>query len=137
MTALIDTNVMLDFLLTRNQFAQDACNCIERIKSAKGKAYITASTITDIYYITRRALKDHDAAKAIISKILNSFQIASVSKADCMRALEVETNDYEDALVFVCAERIKADYIITRNNKHFSASPVKAVTPVQFLESYP
>jgi len=42
--------------------------------------------------------------------------------------------DYEDALVAVCADRINADYIVTRNIKDFKNSSVKAITPKDFLQ---
>ena len=134
MTVLIDTNVILDHALRREPFAEAARDCLERLIIGKAKIYLTASTITDIYYISRRTLGVHAAAKKLIAKLLNSFQIASVDRADCVNALDVDTRDYEDALVSVCARKVKAEWIITRNTKHYTVSPVPAVTPEEFLK---
>jgi predicted nucleic acid-binding protein len=129
MTVLIDTNVILDYVLKREPFAQDALACLERLIIGKAKIWLTSSTITDIYYVTRRALHDSEEAKAVVAKLLNAFQIAGVDKADCLNALNNGISDYEDALVSVCAKKIKAEYIITRNTKDFEKSAVPAIAP--------
>ena len=134
MIVLIDTNVILDYVLKREPFAQDALDCLERLIVNKSKVWLTASTITDIYYVTRRALHDTAAAKSVIAKLLNAFRIASVDQGDCVKALNVDMNDYEDALVSVCAKKVKAEYVITRNTKHFSQSSVTAMEPANFLK---
>lgn len=41
--------------------------------------------------------------------------------------------DFEDCLVARCAEKIKADYIITRNVKDFRDSAVEAITPEELF----
>ena len=134
MIVLIDTNVILDYVLLREPFAETAMKCLEYIIINKEKAYLTASTITDIYYVSRRALQNNEAAKSIISKLLNAFRIAAVDKTDCLSALNTAVSDYEDALVSVCAQKVKAEWIITRNTKHFQNSSVPAITPEGFLE---
>lgn len=42
---------------------------------------------------------------------------------------------YEDAVQSITAERIKADYIITRNTKDFRDSKVRALTPEEFFNA--
>ena len=134
MIVLIDTNVILDYVLLREPFAETAGKCLEQIIIRKEKAYLTASTITDIYYVSRKALQNNEAAKSIISKLLNAFQIAAVDKPDCLKALNADISDYEDALVSVCAQKVKAEWIITRNTKHFQNSSVPAILPDDFLK---
>jgi predicted nucleic-acid-binding protein len=133
MTVLIDTNVVLDYILEREQFVESACECLERLTVKKAKMFLTASTITDIYYLTLKQVKDNNAAKEVISKLLDAFGIVPVDRNDCVNALKIGVCDYEDALVSVCAKKIKASYIITRNTKHFSESPVKALAPLDFI----
>lgn len=129
MTVLIDTNVILDYVLKREPFAEAARDCLDRLMSGKAKIWLTASTVTDIYYVTRRALHESAKAKEVITKLLNAFQIAGVDKSDCIDALDIGVGDYEDALVSVCAKKIKAEFIITRNIKDFTNSPVPAILP--------
>ena len=62
------------------------------------------------------------------------FSIIELKPNDLILATDLDFNDYEDALQSVCAKRIKADFIITRNTKDFKNSQVKAITPEQLLE---
>ena len=48
-------------------------------------------------------------------------------------ALQSKHKDFEDAVQSVTAERIHADYIITRNVRDFSRSKVIAFTPDELL----
>lgn len=41
--------------------------------------------------------------------------------------------DFEDAVQYVTAERIHADYIITRNVRDFSQGRIMAFTPSELL----
>ena len=72
-----------------------------------------------------------------INEVLKSlgliFQFADLTEADMTKAAELQWDDYEDALQSVTAERIRADYIITRNVKDFRKSKVVAFTPTEFL----
>jgi predicted nucleic acid-binding protein len=135
MTVLIDTNVILDYVLKREPFAQAAFDCLDQLIINKDKVWLTASTITDIFYVTRKALHNAAAAKNVISKLINAFNIAAVDKNDCLNALHTKMDDFEDALVIQCAGRIKVEYIITRNNKHFINSSVPAISPGDFLRN--
>lgn len=136
MTVLIDTNVILDYILKREPFVQDARDCLEKLIQNNAKIWLTASTITDIYYVTRRTLHDETAAKSVIIKLLNSFEIAGVDKSDCVKALDIGMSDYEDALAAQCARRVKVERIITRNTKDFVRSPIPAITPGDFLSRF-
>lgn len=51
MKILIDTNVVLDVLLMREPFCKDAVRVLELTKRDDIKEYVSASAVTDIYYI--------------------------------------------------------------------------------------
>ncbi len=54
MRVLIDTNIVLDYLLERDPFLQDAEALFDAIDSEKVIGHVTATTLTDIFYIARR-----------------------------------------------------------------------------------
>lgn len=136
MKILIDTNILLDAALARPQYARAAQDCLSLLVSLKAGAYLTATTITDIYYLSRRELRDAEAALQVVRDLLGTFSVAAVDGPACLNALSTGIKDYEDAIQAVCAKRIKADYILTRNGKDFSASPVPAIAPEAFLREY-
>ncbi|WP_334310543.1 MULTISPECIES: PIN domain-containing protein [Spirulina] len=51
MRVLIDTNILLDFLLQREPFCHDAERLFQAIDSGQIVGYATATTLTDIFYI--------------------------------------------------------------------------------------
>jgi predicted nucleic acid-binding protein len=133
MKALIDTNVILDAIMGRAPYHTAAEAIILLAAAEKIQACITASGITDIYYILRKHMGDGEQAKQAVRKLMAIVAVLDVTGADCEKALELSLPDYEDALKAQCAKRNKVDCIITRDKRHFEHSPVRAVMPDDFL----
>ena len=135
MKVLIDTNVIIDYLDDRAPFADDAERIFDLCEHGELTGVITASSITDIYYVMRKTIgreKTLDSLKLLFSV----FEIADVGKNDLLRAMESRMTDFEDALVAVCAKRVKAECIITRNISDFTGASVLPVMPKDFLERF-
>jgi predicted nucleic acid-binding protein len=96
-------------------------------------AFVTASSITDIFYIARKRIGG-ESAKDAIKKLLEIVDVVSVRKYDIKKAFDLAFSDYEDALQAQCAKKIRANYIVTRNEKDFKISPVKTILPEKFLK---
>ena len=62
--------------------------------------------------------------------------IVDILSDDIYAAFESNMNDFEDAVLVNNAERYDIDYIITNNLKDFVGSPIKALSPKQFLDIY-
>ncbi|MCL1910868.1 MAG: hypothetical protein FWG13_01525 [Leptospirales bacterium] len=58
-------------------------------------------------------------------------------ETDCHKALDFPLDDYEDALLVVCGNRIGVDYIITRDEEFLDKAkpPVSVISPVDFVNS--
>jgi len=136
MNVLIDTNVVLDVLGNREPFIQHSAAILMLAAQQKLSASITANTITDIYYLTKKYISDREDIKRTILGLIEVLDVIDVTRSDCIKAFELSMTDYEDALLAQCAKRTKSAYIITRNIKDFSASPVKAITPEDFLNRF-
>lgn len=57
MRIIIDTNIVLDVLLHRTDFLDASYNVLKLPTLDKAEAFVTANSITDIYYILRRYAK--------------------------------------------------------------------------------
>ena len=136
MTVLLGTNIILDYVLKREPEASAAKACLDIMVSRKVKIWLPVSALTDIYYATMQTRHDTYAARAIVSKLLKAFQIVTPDKADCIRALELDMEDFEFALIATCAKKLKAACIITNNPESFRNSPVSALTPEEWVEAY-
>lgn len=66
---LLDTNIILDIALKREPHFADSAALFKNLVDKNIHAFITATTITDIYYISKKA-KDHSTAIRFISHLL-------------------------------------------------------------------
>jgi len=136
MRVMIDTNVLLDALANREPYV--AASSAILLAAAKGEIdlLISASAITDLYYLVRKHLRDSDEARDVLRDVMDLIDIVQVGKVECHQALELPMTDFEDALLVCCAKNSGAEYIITRNLKDFKNSPVEAIEPALFLAKF-
>ena len=134
MILLIDTNVVLDILLRREPYYVHAAKVA--VLSEKGyiNCYVSASAVTDIYYIAQKELKNNERIIALLTNLFETFRIALVSETCIHKALNLKWNDFEDCVQYTVGMSIDADYIITRNTKDFAAGQINAVSPEEFLD---
>ncbi|MGM9983903.1 MULTISPECIES: PIN domain-containing protein [Fibrobacter] len=132
---MLDTNVVLDVLLNRPAFVQNSA-AILRVASEEIQEFITASAITDIYYIARKELRGSLQAKALIRNLLQIVHVAAVSEVDIWAALESDWKDFEDSVQNTVAEHQRFDYIITRNPSDFKDSNLPVLTPQEFANRF-
>lgn len=129
---LIDTNVVLDFILHRQPFYSAAENIVETANLKIISAYVSASSVTDVYYLARRELRDRILALQLLKNFLKIVKVAAVSEKEIESALNLSWRDFEDAVQYSVAKSNEMDYIITRNIEDFSGSEVSVVTPEDF-----
>lgn len=135
MQIMLDTNVVLDVLLNRPAFVQNSAEIL-RVASEEIQEFITASAITDIYYIARKELRGSLQAKALIRNLLQIVHVAAVSEVDIWAALESDWKDFEDSVQNTVAEHQRFDYIITRNPSDFMDSNLPVLTPQEFANRF-
>ena len=127
----IDTNVILDVLLQRDCFWQDSIKIFQFAELGKVTGIVSASSLTDIFYIAKKKLTNA-GAKLAIENLLSLFEVVNVGKADLKSALTVAIDDYEDALQVHCAIKANADTFVTRDVAGFPNVSIKVVSPSEF-----
>jgi len=134
MVILIDTNIILDYFLTRQPFMDNADKILNLCLQQKCNGYIAAHSITNIFYILRNDFPA-DKRKKMLIKLCEFIEVARIQKKQIIDALVNEDfDDLEDRLQVECAQMVNADYIITRNISDFSSSPIPAILPEDFLK---
>lgn len=133
MKLLVDTNVILDVLCARKDFLESSSAIWKYCEIGKVDGYISALSVPNIVYILRKEL-DPERTRQIIEQLFLIFKVADLKAVDLKKAAELKNEDYEDALQQVCASRIKAEYIVTRNVRDFSDSNIPAIMPVDLLK---
>jgi predicted nucleic acid-binding protein len=130
-SVFVDTNVILNGLLRNPGFVEDSKKIMEYAEQGKVNAFISSSSVTDIFYIARKKLTVPVARKAI-ETLLQIFEVVSVDKSDLQGALTIPIADVEDALQVWCAKKAGAETIITNNIKDFQGVDIPVVTSADF-----
>ncbi len=132
---LFDTNIILDIALKRNPYFEDALRLFELIDKKIIVGNITASTISDIYYISKKEKGHHETLNFIIN-LIEVVEIIGIDKEVILDAIESEMKDFEDAIQVSAAKFHKIKTIITRNKSDFHDHSLEILTPSEFLENY-
>lgn len=131
MRVLIDTNIILDFLLEREPFLQDAEILFAAISSGQIVGYVTATTLTDIFYIARRHTQSVELAKQAVEVALAILEVCPVNRAVLKIALTSAMPDFEDAVQVACTIDQGLDAIVTCDRNFVSTSiSVLSVTQI-------
>ena len=132
MKLLIDANILLDVLQNRGEFVRESSLVWKLCETGQAVGYISTLTFANMVYVMRREL-DPGKIKEVLRMLSLIFEFTELAPTDLMRAGELKWSDFEDALQSVAAERLHADYIITRNVRDFRNSKVPAFTPAELL----
>ena len=127
MRVLIDTNVVLDVMLSRDPHAA-ASAVLSRAEAGDLTGCISATTVTTIHYLATRAL-GAERSLAEVRKLFSLFEIAPVNRAVLETALDLGFADYEDAVIHEAARQVSAQGIVTRNPRHFKKAALPVYTP--------
>lgn len=133
MKILIDTNVVLDVLLKREPFYGSGAQVLILAQRNDIKLYVSASTITDIYYIANRSIKNKEKVKMLLENLVKVVMVASVSEREIKNAFTLLWEDFEDSVQYSVAFLQKMDGIVTRNPKDYEDAEIKIWTPEELL----
>lgn len=132
MVVLIDTNVIIDFFITREPFFEASSNVIKKCAEGELMGYIAFHSIPNLWYILRKI--PEDKRRKWLLDVLEFLRVAGVGHDEVLKAVKMsEFKDLEDCLQDRCTQNIAAKYIITRNVEDFEKSEVPAISPEDFL----
>lgn len=143
MKILLDTNVLIDYYLHRENFYGDASKIVMGAICKDFGVWASAKSYTDIFYVGKKLTADGAFAEwaqfreQLQNMFFESFKyinVASIDIADIRTACTYNWEDFEDCLISVAAEKINANYIVTRDATGFARSKTKAIHPTDFLE---
>lgn len=132
MKVLFDTNVILDILLDREPFADNASRLMARVEHKQIQGYLCANTLTTIYYLLAKAIGKKSANQAL-KTLLNLFEITAVDQQVLQHALLLNFKDFEDAVLHESARLGGVDILLTRNPKDFKSASLLVQTPTELV----
>lgn len=136
MLITFDTNVLLDVLVPNLAFCDNSMRAINLASKGHNSAYISASSITDMFYILRRHGKDKSTIKNAIKEILSMVTVSAVDEQCIIAALDGDWRDFEDEVQHNVALQMRSDCMVTRNTGDFAASLIPVYSPEDFIRLY-
>ncbi len=134
MKILLDTNILLDLILSRVPFVENSEKVLKISKNKQINLYMTATTVTDLFYIARKELGKEKTLE-MIHDLLEFMNVIPVDKAIIVNALNSKIADFEDAIQECSAKQASVNIIITRNEIDFEKSEIEIQSPQKFIES--
>lgn len=129
---LVDLNVVLDVFQAREPHYRASAEVLDHAVGGRVKAFVAGHAVTTIHYLVSR-YRNGTAASEAVAWLMRYFEIASVGREQLLRAQSLRWGDFEDAVVAAAAESSGCAFIISRNIKDFSGSPVPVLTPDEYL----
>ena len=130
----LDINVLLDQLLDREPFADDAAELWSLAERREVTGCISAVSFGIVYYIVRHHADDR-AARRAIKGLRDVFDIIEVDAQIINQAIDSGFTDFEDAVQHACALRAGATHLVTRDLSGFRRSEVHLAAPDVYLRT--
>lgn len=132
MRVLIDTNVLVDFLLKREPYYSCAKEVLMVCTHENIEGFVAMHTVSNLWYILRN--ESDENRRKCLRIICTALVVCFTNHNEVYSAIKNKSmSDFEDCLQDSCAYVNKLDYIITRNIKDFTNSRVKAILPEEFV----
>lgn len=129
---LLDINVVLDVLASREPFADEAEAVLRLVEARTIEGLVAAHTITTLQVLLAKHM-GKAKARRVITDLLHLVRVVAIDEDRVRHALALNWPNFEDAVQAASAEAAEADYLVTRDKKGFKKAPVKVVTPAELV----
>lgn len=129
----LDTNIVMDLLEKREPFCQDALQLFSMAYRKRVQLWVSPMTYATVSFLLRK--HGPVGVKNLLSNFRQLSRVATVNERIIDDSLASKFNDFEDAMQYYCALKVKADAIITRNGKDFIHSKLPVMTANEYLAS--
>ena len=131
----IDTNILLDVVLHRCGFFEQAAAVWADCESRQVQGFVSAISLNNMHYIMRKRV-EAAAALEYVRFVLNIFSVVPLDEAILRLAVDLPHKDFEDAIQTFSAVQVKADCIVTRDREHFSNNYMPVISPAEYLDLF-
>lgn len=129
----IDSDIILDVLLERNEFYEESANVLDLGELKKINLFTSVISITNIAYILRKELKNFVKTKEYIQNLIEIVRPLPVTEKVILDAIKTDFHDFEDSIQYITAKTNNIDTLITRNKKDYKTAGINIFTPREFL----
>lgn len=134
MRILFDTNIVLDLLLDRAPFADEAEQLWSAVDEGLIRGAIATFSIPTIHYVVARNHSPQRATDAVWACI-TSFDLCATYRENIIAAARMNGPDFEDSLQITAAVTDFLEGIVTRDPRGFAKSPIKIYSPSELIKA--
>lgn len=128
MIVLVDTDVLIDLALDRDEHVDAAAALLDALERQPGTGFVAWHSISNFYYLVAPHRGKADTKQFVLD--LTAFvRIAPTTTEHIRRAVQLSMGDFEEAMQAAAAIACSAGVIATRNTRDYRNSPVPANTP--------
>lgn len=132
MKVFLDTNVVIDYFGRRAPYFSALEHLSAMQEFGDAELWVSAESFSDAFYLLRKSVAP-DLLQSAFVKSLEFLNVCSVGEAEVAEAAQRSWTDFEDCLIDVCAEKVKADFILTRDRDGFKRSRIASYAPDEFF----
>ena len=127
----LDTNIVVDLLERREPFCQDAVKLFTMAYNKQVQLVVSPLTYSTASFLLRK--HGSKGVRNLLANFRQLSRVAITNERTVDDSLASQFKDFEDAMQYYTALRAKADVIITRNGKDFTASKIPVMTATEYL----
>lgn len=133
MRVFLDTNVLIDLLMRREPFVNNAERVFLLAGTGQIEALVSALTLVNAHYILSKT-SGRKVARRALRVIVSDLTVYDLTWSHILTELSGEDfDDFEDGLQFRAAFAAEAEVIVTRDLDDFKPSGIPVMTPERFL----
>jgi predicted nucleic acid-binding protein len=134
MRAYIDTNILVDLVLSRQEFLPDAQRVFALGYAGEVQLMVSALSFVNTVYLARKYKYPLDEVYSKLRLVADFVDVVDLRGQNVVDMLSSGWKDYEDATQHRSAIDEQADCIVTRNKKDFKTSTIAVLTVAEFFK---
>ncbi len=127
----LDTNIVVDVLERREPFCHDAVRLFAMAYHKQVQLIVSPMTFSTASFLLHR--HGAEGVRQLLSNFRQLCRVATSDEQTVDDSLASQFTDFEDAMQYYTAIKVKADVIITRNGKDFRESKIPVMTATEYL----
>ena len=133
MRAYIDTNILVDLVLSRQEFLPDAQRVFALGYAGEVELMVSALSFVNTIYLAKKYKFPLGEVMSKLRMIADFVDVVDLRGQNVVDMLDSGWKDYEDATQHRSAIEEQADCIVTRNKKDYTASTIEVLTSAEFV----
>ena len=131
----VDTDVIVDHLTDRQPYANYSTLVFELHEQKRIQLYMSALSVNNIYYVSRRLIGEKKTLR-LIDRLIDNIEVIGTTKTEIKNAFQTGFKDFEDSIQYSTAQTVKGiESIIRRNVKDYRKSKIAVFTPEVYVRT--